>query len=214
MFSRIQDMFFEVNWRSSILPTGPALLLTLGGILLSACSAGTNFERPSADAIVLGKTTPDQITKTMGKPWKKLATESNGKKLEVIIYSYAEEYSPVGGPNAALGRTIQLTFADGRLAGHEFFSSFKNDHTDFDVSRIKEIRKSAHSTEDVLHILGAPTGQQVYPLIDDAEQLRWSYRYQQIPPRGIKVQYVKILHIYFDKNRKVKNLNFEEKGKR
>jgi len=214
MLIRIWTLFFAFNWRESILPTGPALLLTLGGVLLSACSTGTHFERPSTEAIVLGKTTPAQITDVMGKPWKKLTTENNGKRLELIVYGYGKAYEPAAGPAVIPAKTLQLTFADGKLVGHDFFSSFKYDHTDFDTDGIKEIEKANHSTEDVLRILGQPTGQQIYPLIDDPEQLRWSYRYHQTAYRMTKTHYAKALYIYFDKNQMVESLDFEEKGNR
>ena len=51
------------------------------------------------------------------------------------------------------------------LVGHEFTSSFKEDHTDFSEARVAEIKQGETKEAGVLELLGRPTGLYVFPLV-------------------------------------------------
>jgi hypothetical protein len=101
----------------------------------------------------------------------------NEKTLRVASYAYAASAgeSLVGGVTPARG--IDFAFLDLVLVSHQFVSSFKADHTDFDETKVPSIKKGVTTRDEVIALLGAPTGMQIYPMIagKDDTGLGWSY---------------------------------------
>jgi len=138
-----------------------ALALLLG---LAGC-AGTNFHKPSADALKIGETTYSQVILIMGQPRREGVSTKNEKQLKVISYSYAT----VGGEplhdGVTPGRAQAFYFHNDTLVGHEFVSSFKDDNSDFDDSKVASIVKGKTSRAEVTQLIGKPSGAYIYPMI-------------------------------------------------
>lgn len=105
--------------------------------LLMAC-VGTNFVRPSDHTFTLGKTTKQEVINAMGKPIMTSQVLKNNVPVETIVYSYAAgAQSLIGGVTPA--RSTGFSFANNILVGQLFSSSFTEDKTDFDESKVSEI---------------------------------------------------------------------------
>ncbi len=145
-------------------------------LLLSGC-AGTNFVRPDSSSLVNGQTTYAQIVASMGMPRREGTVQKNDKTINTAQYAYAS----VGGkplhPSATPARGINYYFVGGTLVGHEFLSSFAEDHSDFDDSRVKDIVKGKTTRADLVQMLGKPAGSYIYPMIksEAGEAVVYSY---------------------------------------
>jgi outer membrane protein assembly factor BamE (lipoprotein component of BamABCDE complex) len=136
----------------------------LAALALAGC-ANTEFVRMERENLVLGKTTYADVVAKMGAPKRESAVLKNGAKLHSATYLYAP---PVGKPvraNLVPARAQSLYFHDGRLVAHEFVSSWAEDSTDFDTSRLGEIVRGKTTREEVYRLLGEPSGFAVYPMI-------------------------------------------------
>ena len=74
-------------------------------------------------------------------------------------------------------RSIDFAFLDQVLVSYQFTSSFKADHTDFDENKVPSIKKGVTARDEVIALLGPPTGMQIYPMVPgkDDTGLGWSY---------------------------------------
>jgi hypothetical protein len=136
----------------------------LTALALAAC-ANTDFLRLEPQSLVLGKTTYADVVATMGTPKREGKVLKNGATLHSATYSHTP---PVGKPvraNLVPARAQSLYFHDGRLVGHEFVSTWADDSTDFDTSRLAEIVKGKTKRAEVYRLLGEPSGYAVYPMI-------------------------------------------------
>lgn len=115
-----------------------ALLFTmLAAILLSACSAGTDFKRPDASTVQLGKTTEKEIRERFGEPRSQATVQANDRTIKILRYSYAEAAPYV---EKVPARAMVYSFHEGVLVGFDYSSSFSGDKTDFDDSIVGQIK--------------------------------------------------------------------------
>lgn len=139
--------------------------------LLAACS-GRYFVRPPEGLIKLGKTTEDEVIAAMGDPLKSEWGERLGKKIKMIGYIYV-----IVPHREAISRAVFFYFVDGVLVGHYFCSEFAGESTDFDLTRIGNIVENQSTRRDVEAALGKPSGEAIYPMLDDPEGRMLEYRY-------------------------------------
>ena len=146
-------------------------------LVLTAACAGRDFTRPAPESLVLGKTSYAEINGRFGSPYRESTVIKNEKTLRVASYVYAASAgeSLVGGVTPARG--IDFAFLDQVLVSYQFVSSFKADHTDFDETKVPSIKKGVTTRDEVIALLGPPTGMQIYPMIagKDDTGLGWSY---------------------------------------
>jgi len=146
-------------------------------LLLVACAMGTNIVRPAADDLTLGVTTKESTVARYGKPDNSGETVVNGHNVKVMGYSYVDASGRSHVPGVTAGRSLSLNFVDDKLVGYVFTSSFEEDHTDFDASRVSEIEKGKSTKTQVIALLGQPNGKVIYPLVDKAGIERFLYKY-------------------------------------
>ena len=127
-------------------------------LFVTGCVVGVNITRPAPGVLMLGKTTYQKILATYGDPWLEGKVTINERILRTISYAYGSVGAASHDPNIGAGRGLNLWFEDDILVGHEFRSSFKVDHTDFDESRINEIEKDKSDKATIIAIFGHPTG--------------------------------------------------------
>jgi hypothetical protein len=182
--------------------------------LLFGC-AGTNFVRPQLDSMALGKTTQQELVQSMGKPFRTGTVIKNGTTLETANYAYAT----VGGAPLYDGvtpaRSQGFYYLNNVLVGTEFTSSFKEDGTDFDESKIPSIVKGKTTKADVIQMFGQPGGNYIPPLIKDPNGRALVYLYSQTKGSAFNLRfYVKTLIVSYDTAGVVTDVEYTAQGKK
>ena len=185
------------------------LVIVLG---LTGC-AGRNFVRPQDEKLVLGETTYDQVLATYGDPRRTGSVTRNGNQMKVIAYAYAEAT-----PFTTGLRTRAMTFAfdnENLLVSYDYVSSFDGDKFSpkIDEAKTKQIVQGMKKSE-VIAIMGIPSGEAIFPLVDDKEKSLVRYNYLEtwripFPPTGAKMNR-KIMLITFDKDGTATEVKLEE----
>lgn len=184
-------------------------LITFVLFFLIGC-AGRNFVRPDPDSLILGKTTYEEIIGQFGKPAEEGSLLKNEKMVKIISYSYS---SAIGSAplikGVTPGRAMSFYFLDDLLVGYDFVSSFKEDHSNFDETKVSQIKKGATSQALVIDLLGEPTGVYIYPLIDSEKDKALVYLYGHVKEYKI---YQKSLIVSVGSDGLVTDVNFATSG--
>ena len=109
------------------------LALVAVALLLTGCAGGKQFVRPDPDVLVLGKTTEAELQQRMGEPMRRGTALRNGESVTTISYGYAVAVPYVDDVKT---RAMGLYFLKGVLVGYEFTSSFPEDKTRFDDTKL------------------------------------------------------------------------------
>ncbi|MBS0342651.1 MAG: outer membrane protein assembly factor BamE [Proteobacteria bacterium] len=145
---------------------------------LTGC-AGTNFVRPAEGELVVGKSARAEVTKKMGDPWQTGELMKNDQTLKLAKYAYAATGGESAYPGVIPARGLTFAFFNDKLVSQEFVSSFKEDSTDFDGKKLASIVKGKSTKQDVVALLGKPTGEAIYPVIKGAKDYAYTYNYTQ-----------------------------------
>ena len=143
---------------------------------MAACSSGTDFKRPTAASLELGKTTEQEIQARYGEPRKRGTVQVDDKTIKTMVYTYAEaapyvEKVPV--------RVMVYSLHQSALVGFDYSSSFSSDKTDFDESLVNKIVRGQTTQSQVVELLGQPTGMFIYPsaLVKTPGHRAYTYSY-------------------------------------
>lgn len=189
----------------------PALALSLT-IVLSGC-AGSDFVRPSDGELTVGKSTETDVTKKMGNPIQKGELTKNDKQLNISKYAYASVGGDSAYPGVTPARSITFLFFDNVLVGQEFISSFKQDSTDFEGNKISSIIKGKSTRQDVIALLGKPTGEAMYPVVKGINDKAIVYSYVQAKGTAFNMKfYSKSLTVSFDNSGVVTDIEYTVNG--
>lgn len=183
-------------------------------IVLGGACAGRDFVRPSAESLVLGKTTQDEILRQFGAPERVGTKIVNERRLDTLAYAFASTGGRALAESVTPARAMVLYFLNGLLVGHEFASSYMKDHTDFDESRVKDIRKGETRREQVIQMLGAPPGEYAWPLVRAQGDRGIVYVYSHVKDGLAPRLYEKILVVSIDSNGVVTDVDFRSSGQR
>jgi hypothetical protein len=183
-------------------------------ILLATACAGRDFPRPSTESLILGKTTKHQIIQQLGAPERVGTKLVNEQQLDTMVYAFASLGRRPLVEGVTPARAMGLYFLNGLLVGHEFTSSYMNDHTDFDEARARFIRKGETSREQVIEMLGAPHGQYAWPLVRAQGDRGIVYVYSHVKDGLAPRLYEKILVVSVDSNGVVTDVDFRSSGQR
>jgi len=180
-------------------------------LLLTGC-AGTNFVRPDSTSLVLGVTTQQDVYKKMGKPYRTGETSKNEKTFQTASYAYASGGASLfGGVTPA--RSQGFYFYKGILVGTEFTSSFMEDATYFDASKLAQIEKGKTTREEVIQLLGSGGGNYIYPLINSPEERADVYLYAQTKGTAFNLKfYNQTLIVTYDQQGIVSNVEYTTQG--
>jgi len=177
------------------------ILAVLGLFSLLAACAGTDFVRPADSTYSLGSTTKQQILEKQGKPYRQGQVTKNNEALESFSYAYAATGGDALYSGVVSARSLGFYFSNNILVGKEFVSSFKSDASDFDESKMKAITKGVSTKEQVIALLGNPSGSYIYPLIKNKEDTAMVYQYTQAKGTAFNMKfYQKLLVISFNNN--------------
>ncbi len=196
-------------------------LLALGLALLVTGCAGRDFVRPSADSLQLGKTTYTEIVARFGSPYREGTMLKNEQNVKTITYAYATKIGESAAVSGVTGaRSTAFYFVDLVLVGHEFTSSFEKDQTNFDETKISQIKKGETTQAQVTGLMGPPTGGYVFPLVRQKNEKGLVYLYvqtrvEQAPfvPTKIKT-YRKALVVSIGENGVVTDVEFNASGEK
>lgn len=182
-------------------------------ILLTGCaSVGTNFVRIPDNILVLGKTTKLEIISQLGPPAAEgTSTTISGKKLEWIRYTYAYTGGVSVDEGRVPARAQHLNFFENRLVGYGYISSFKTDATNFDHSKVPEIKTGISTRNDVQRLIGLPGGKSIYPLVINPDEDAVTYSYVEKTESGTRF---KNLQVTFNKRGIVTDVVYKQPERR
>lgn len=142
--------------------------LYLSTILFTGCAgtAGTNFTQVAGeDNLALGRSTPEQVTANLGKPMREGTITKNGQIIKTSSYAYANTHGDAVAEGVIPTRSQAFYFANDKLVGYDYTSSWKADSTNFNTANVAQIKKGITTRNDVVQVFGKPPGKYVYPLI-------------------------------------------------
>lgn len=182
--------------------------------VLSGC-AGTNFKQPDPQSMVVGKSTTADVTRAMGEPRQVGEALKNGQKVKTMHYAYAEGAGTGRYPGVTPARAMVFTAFNDVLVGQEFLSSFPQDATEFDESKVPSIAKGKTTRAEVLTVLGKPNGEAIYPVIKKQDEKAIVYSYSHVRGTVFNLKfYSKTLLISFGSNDVVSDVEFATTGEK
>jgi hypothetical protein len=190
------------------------LATTAAAALLAGC-AGTDFKRPEANALTVGKSTLAQVTQVMGQPPQTGELLRNGEKLKSSRYAYAEGATTGKYPGVVPARAMVFLTHNDLLVAEEFVSSFQNDATEFDESKVASIVKGKSTRAEVIAMLGKPNGSGVFPFIKTKGETAVIYSYAHAKGNAFNMKfYNKNLIVSFDATGVVTDVEYVSNGEK
>ncbi|MDB5816087.1 MAG: hypothetical protein JWN23_3204 [Rhodocyclales bacterium] len=178
-------------------------------MMLAACAAGVKFVPPQDSKLTYGVTTKEQLVAIVDEdPNIKGQKVVNGETIDTVGFVYASmrEDSALPGVTAARGATY--LFHKNVLVGKEFSSSFKSDSSLFDFEKAKTV-KAGMTFAQVVELLGKPSGEYRFPLVQAAKSRALIYQFGQT--KGFKSQ-INMLVVELDANDMVTKADYTQTG--
>jgi len=189
--------------------------LTVALALVVTGCAGSKLSKQSDDALVLGQTSRADILQRLGSPYREGTVTKNGKQLKTMTYAIATTGGTPARDGVKPARGQGFYFLDEKLAGYDFTSSWKEDQSNFDGSKVPAIKKGVSTRDDVVRLFGAARGKYAYPLIADHDRQADVYLYAESRggPTNVKF-YQKHLVVTYDERGVVSNVDYQELGQK
>lgn len=169
------------------------LLVVVGfALALAGCAGGQDFQRPQVASLTPGTTTEAEVVAAFGPPLEQQQTIAPIPTAEQL----ADVKSPFGGvPTAGTYRKINyhykesqafgvrsfkdlyFIFLDGKLIQYDYASNIPGASSKFDESQIANIKRGVTTRQQVIAMLGEPSGQSVYPMVRDKGVVLLSYTF-------------------------------------
>ena len=177
--------------------------------ILSGCM-GTYFVRPDDSDLHLGKTSINDVYKTLGDPYREYPTSLNDQELMFLSYIYVA-VGVSSDFDVTPSRTMRLFFWKGVLVSHVYTSLFISDSSYYDESKRTEIVKGKTTRAEVIKLLGRPSGYGIYPYISDktGEALIYSHTTSRGEPNTEKLMN-KLLKVTVGPNDIVRDIEYSE----
>lgn len=104
---------------------------------------------------------------------------TNGKTVESVAFAFssvaADEESD--GNGIMPGRAMAFYIMDNVIVGYEFNSTYKHDSSNFDESKVPQIKKLTTTLNEVIGLLGKPSEYYIYPLVKNNDEKAIAYIY-------------------------------------
>jgi hypothetical protein len=176
-------------------------------------TSGVNFERVNEDTISLGVSTYDDIVTRMGDSFEEDVYIKNNKQFKLIGYTYSSTGGVATSRRVIATRHHMFYFYQGILVGHEFISSWQEDHTNFDETKVEQIKKGEWTKEDVINLLGRPSGKLIYPLSKNKGTEKLLYSFYEGRQYAYTIEFFqKSLSIECDQTGTVTEIEYTETG--
>jgi hypothetical protein len=180
--------------------------------VLSGC-AGRDFVRPASETFRNGHTTYPEIVARFGPPYREGSVVKNDKTVKTIGYAYAAAGGQPHRAGVTPARAMGFYFYDGVLVGHEFVSSWAEDHSDFDEGKVKDIMKGKTTRAELIALLGKPAGYYIYPMIKTSPGDAAAYVYTETRGSAFNLSfYRKLLLVTLDAAGVVSDVEFTSSG--
>ena len=127
--------------------------------LFGCSTTGNKFNYQNRMNLELGVTSINDAIKLVGKPEETKTVSNYEGNYKILTYIYT--YGDIAG-GAAI-RLLYLEFKDDKLNAHLYSSDFKEDKTEFDFSKSKNLKVGQSSKDDVEQLLGEPSGKAICP---------------------------------------------------
>jgi len=191
-------------------------IVTLGMMLsvlvISGC-AGTDFKRLNQDQFVYGQDSIQTIRSKLGKPYQEGMITKNDKQFKTMSYAYASTGGEAAYKGVVAARSQGFYFYDNKLVGHEFTSSWAVDSTDFDSSKLSEIKKGETTINEAIELLGKPGGEYIFPLTPNESEKAKVYLYNQTKGSAFNLKFFqKLLVLTYGNSGVVTNVEYTESG--
>lgn len=182
--------------------------------------AGSIFERPSDHTFALGSTTYAQVIARMGTSATIFElTSPRGCLTKDVRYRYSSRFGRTKEQDSVPSRIQIYVFCDDVLVARDFTSSFEEDSTDFDESKIKGLVKGKTTRAQVIEIFGRPTGAYIWPYVPkvsgeliEAIGYHYSYIVKHDSPTGPRTYlHNKHLIVSFDRNDRVVDITYQKR---
>ena len=181
---------------------------------LAGC-AGKDFVRPDASTLKLGRTTYADIIAANGKPYREGSLVKNEKTVKSSGYAYASMGGKPAHDGVVPARGMNFYFLDDTLVGYEFISSWAEDQTDFDETKLSNVVKGKTTQAEAIAALGRPGGYYVYPMIKAATGQAMVYSYLEVGGSTFSRKiYSKVLVVTLDDAGVVSDIDFSSSGTR
>lgn len=189
-------------------------------LLLTACGGGlSDFVRPDESKIVIGESTSaDIVTQLQREPDATGNKLVNNTMLNQLEYAYlVNDNATSDTPDEAgfIAVKGQMYYLNANvLVGSDYYSTFANDSTKFDVSKITSIVEGKSTKSDVIKLLGRPSIVMVQPMIskDSIGAIGYHYRTMNLGTPGKLRTTVDRLVVEYDKKNIVTKVTFESKS--
>ncbi|MCW7536553.1 outer membrane protein assembly factor BamE [Aquabacterium sp. A7-Y] len=189
--------------------------VALTAAVLSSSCAGADFKRPGPGALTVGKSTTAEVTRVMGKPHQVGESIKNEQKLKTLHYTYADAAGTGRYPGVVPARVVVFSAFNDLLVGQEFISSFAEDATDFDESKVSALVKGKTTRTQVLQLLGRPTGEAIYPVVKKQGDKTLLYSYSHAKGDAFNMKfYNKALIVSFGPGDVVSDVEFSSNGEK
>lgn len=193
---------------------GKTSILLLSGLFILSTLSGcaSNFVRPEQSAIHLGKSTKDEVIKaTKGNAIPRNNVKFNNENLDFLTYQFGEGASFYG--MMIPHRTLTYSFFNNVLVGEEFNSNYDEEKTQFDTTKVPQLKKGL-TREEVVSIMGTPSGKLLYPMVTDKSGygLVYAYSFARFAP-FYSPSFSYLLIVTFDASNVVTNISYKENGK-
>ena len=219
---------FAVMRNTEIKMRGPWFVMLIA-LVCAGCThvVGKDFQRPDGASLVLGKTTKSEVVALYGPPDSEQASVSSGGEAastqpksefyttqvsgsySTINYRYSVYVPPVlaGGSANFSGKAVSFFFHDGTIFGYNFSSDMKTDSSNFDETKLAALEKGKSTEVDVRAILGAPSGEAIYPAVLKQGQKKWLYVFQSADLSTRKIL-LKRLVVLFNEQGRLQDFQF------
>ncbi|MGI0035822.1 MAG: hypothetical protein ACRD98_08130 [Nitrososphaera sp.] len=191
------------------------LFCSLAVVAFLAGCAGTNFKRPEPEALRVGTSSQADMTRVMGAPMQTGEVLKNNQKIKSARYAYAEGAGTGRYLGVVPARAMVFSTFNDVLVGQEFVSSFPQDATDFDESKVSGILKGKTTRSEVIATLGKPNGEAVYPLIKSQGEKADVYSYSHAKGSVFNMKfYSKALIVSYGQNGVVSDVEYTSNGEK
>jgi hypothetical protein len=178
--------------------------------IIGCATSGKVFNYQNRNMIEIDKTNVNDAIQILGKPSSRESKSNENGTYEIVKYIYAK-----ADPSGASARVFFLEFKNDKLNAKIYNSGFKEDITDFNYENYKNIKIGESNKNDVLNLLGAPSGIAICPstLADFSDKCKdnsiiWTWIHTQksqgYDTKTIKSKTIKVL---FDENGIVKSVD-------
>src|SRR5262245_32286904 len=187
------------------------LLLTIVVAAIAGCAGtGRDVTRPQPAEFAPGRTTVADIIARFGSPRERGRIPKDGVEVVFLSYSQTDPAAQSSAAGVQAARAVAFYFVRDILVGYEAFSTFASDSSDFDDTRVSDIRRGVTTEAELGGLVGRPSGQFAYPLAPAPGERVLVYSYAQ--KRGKAPLARKQLLITLDTSGIVRDVQFEKTG--